>query len=46
MFTGEKMVRVAKGFQDLENDGEWLAFWVMIVLSVGILAIGGTFFML
>jgi hypothetical protein len=39
-FTGERMVRVPKSFGDLENDGEWLAFWVMIVVCMGSLAIG------
>jgi hypothetical protein len=40
MFTGEKLVRVPKSFSDLDNDGEWLAFWVMIVVCMGSLLIG------
>lgn len=40
-FKGTKMVRVPKGFQDLRNEGEWLAFWVMIVVCLGTMAIGG-----
>ena len=44
MFTGERLVRVPKNFADLKNDGEWLAFWVMIILTVVILVAGGTFF--
>lgn len=39
-FKGTKMVRVPKGFQDLSNDGEWLAFWVMIILAIGTMGIG------
>jgi len=39
-FKGTKMVRVPKGFHDLSNDGEWLAFWVMIILSIGSLVVG------
>lgn len=44
MFTGQKMVRVPKSFSDLRTDGEWLAFWVMIILTVAIMVAGGTFF--
>ena len=40
-FKGTKMIRVPKTFHDLENDGEWLAFWVMIAIVVGTLIIGG-----
>lgn len=40
-FSGTKMVRIPKGFQDLRNDGEWLAFWVMIVVCLGTMLIGG-----
>lgn len=43
-FKGTKMVRIPKGFQDLNNDGEWLAFWVMIILTIGVLVLGGMFF--
>lgn len=39
-FKGTKLIRVPKGFHDLENDGEWLAFWVMIVVCLGSLLIG------
>jgi hypothetical protein len=39
-FKGTKMVRVPKGFQDLRNDGEWLAFWVMIGLTIATMGIG------
>ena len=45
MFKGEKMVRVKKSFSDLYIDGEWLAFWLMIILTIGVLSLGGAFFM-
>lgn len=44
MFTGEKLVRVPKTFADLRTDGEWLAFWTMIILAIVVLVNGGTFF--
>ncbi len=40
-FKGTKLIRIPKGFHDLENDGEWLAFWVMIVVCLGTIIIGG-----
>lgn len=43
-FKGTKLVRIPKTFGELNNDGEWLAFWVMIVLTVAILIFGGMFF--
>lgn len=43
-FKGTKMVRIPKSFQDLNNDGEWLAFWVMIALTLATLVFGGMFF--
>lgn len=39
-FKGTKLVRIPKGFQDLKNDGEWLAFWVMIVVCLGSMLLG------
>lgn len=44
MFTGEKLVRVPKSFSNLENDGEWLAFWVLITCTVAVMMFGGMFF--
>ena len=38
-FKGTKMVRIPKGFHDLDNDGEWLAFWIMIIVCLGSLGI-------
>ena len=35
-FSGEKQIRVPKSFSDLKNDGEWLAFWIMIIMFVGL----------
>ena len=40
-FKGTKLVRVPKTFKDLQNDGEWLAFWVMIFTVVGTLVFTG-----
>jgi hypothetical protein len=40
-FKGTKLIRVPKTFHDLENDGEWLAFWVMIILTIVVLVGGG-----
>ncbi len=44
LWSGTKLVRVPKSIQDLDNDGEWLAFWVMIILTFGTIVIGGAFF--
>ena len=43
-FKGTKMVRIPKGFQDMHNDGEWLAFWVMIGITLATIGFGGVFF--
>lgn len=43
-FKGTKMVRIPKSFSDLENDGEWLAFWVLIALSLVVMFGAGAFF--
>lgn len=40
LFKGAKMVRVPKSFKDMNEDGEWLAFWVMIALAIGSVGIG------
>lgn len=42
--TGTKMVRIPKSFGKLERDGEWLAFWVMLGLTLIVLVGGGAFF--
>lgn len=44
-FKGTKMVRIPKSFNNLENDGEWLAFWVMIGVTAITLGVGSTFFL-
>lgn len=41
---GTKMVRVPKSFQDLNKDGEWLAFWVMILTMYMTLLFAGSVF--
>ena len=43
-FKGTRLVRIPKSFSDLDNDGEWLAFWVMIALTLATLVFGGMFF--
>jgi hypothetical protein len=40
LFKGTKMVRVPMGFRGLQNDGEWLAFWVMIIVSIVSMFVG------
>lgn len=40
-FKGTKVVRIPKGFHDLENDGEWLAFWIMLIVCIGTMGIAG-----
>lgn len=40
-FTGTKMIRVPKTIHDLQNDGEWLAFWTMIGLVIVTLVVTG-----
>lgn len=37
LFKGTKMVRIPKGFSELENEGEWLVFWVMIALTIAVM---------
>lgn len=40
-FKGTKLVRIPKNVSELRTDGEWLAFWMMIILCMGTMAIGG-----
>ena len=40
-FKGTKMIRIPKGFHDLENDGEWLAFFVILAIAIATLIVGG-----
>lgn len=42
--TGTKMVRVPKSVGDLRTDGEWMTFWVMIILTALTIVVGSTFF--
>jgi hypothetical protein len=44
LWKGTKLVRRPKGFGDLKTDGEWFAFWVMMIFIVGTILIGGAFF--
>lgn len=40
MFKGTKIVRVAKGISELDEEGEWLMLWVMIIVTIGTILIG------
>lgn len=42
MFSGTKVIRVPKSIKDLEKDGEWLAFWIVITITFLTLTITGT----
>ena len=39
-FTGERLVRVTKTFSDLNDEGEWMGFWLIIIISIGSLLVG------
>ncbi len=43
MFKGTKMVRIPKTIGQLESDGEWLAFWVMMGMAA-LAMFGGVWF--
>lgn len=40
-FKGTKVVRVPKSISDLNEPGEWLAFWMVIIICIGSLGIAG-----
>jgi len=40
-FKGTKLLRVSKPFSEVKTDGEWLAFWVMILLTLIVLIATG-----
>jgi len=42
-FKGTKSVRIPKAISELEGEGEWMMMWVMIVISLGSIALGGLF---
>jgi hypothetical protein len=44
LFKGTKLVRVPKSISELRNDGEWLTLWIIIILVVLTIAIGGGVF--
>lgn len=44
MFTGTRLVRVQKSIKDLDNDGEWLVFWIIIITTIAIMGLGGLYF--
>ena len=41
-WSGTRMVRVHKNINELENDGEWLVLWLMIIVGVATLMITGS----
>jgi len=41
MFKGTRMMRIPKSFHELNEDGEWLMVWVMILLVIVPMIIGG-----
>lgn len=43
LFKGTKMIRVPKAIHELEEEGEWLMLWAMIVIALGSIALGGIF---
>ena len=45
MFKTTKNIRTMKSFRELDDGGEWLAFWIMIAVLLGSMAIGGVIMM-
>lgn len=43
-FKGTKLIRIPKTFGQLNREGEWLAFWVMIIATAILLLSGAAFF--
>ena len=44
-FTGTKLIRVPKNFGQLDRDGEWFVFCVLVVATIAILGFGSAFFL-
>lgn len=44
LFTGTRLIRIPKSIGDLRNDGEWLALWMVIIITALTLVIGGAVF--
>lgn len=42
-FKGTKLVRIPKPINELEEEGEWLMLWVMIIIALGSIVLGGLF---
>jgi len=40
-FKGTKVVRISKSISDLNEPGEWVAFWMVIIICIGSLGIAG-----
>jgi len=44
LWSGVKLVRIPKTIGQFRTDGEWFAFWVLMLATIGVLWIGGAFF--
>ena len=42
-FKGTKLIRIPKPINELEEEGEWLMLWVMIIIALGSILLGGLF---
>lgn len=40
---GTKLIRIPKPISELEEEGEWLMLWAMIIITLGSIALGGLF---
>lgn len=40
VFTGQRLKRSYKPIGRLDKDGEWLAVWMIVIISIGTMAIG------
>jgi hypothetical protein len=42
-FKGTKLIRIPKPIKELDEEGEWLMLWTMIIIALGSILIGGFF---
>lgn len=42
-FKGTKLIRIPKAISELEEEGEWLMLWAIIIITLGSIALGGLF---
>lgn len=43
-FKGTKLIRIPKSFGDLDRDGEWLAFFILLGATIAVVLGGAVFF--